>query len=204
MGILGSIGTLLHFMLEIYSWLILGRVLLSWVNPDPYNPIVQFLIRATEPLLAPLRRLIPSMGGFDLSPIAALLAVHFTQKITAALFLGAMGGGAIAALLAELVGLIHLLLTFYLLLLVARGGFHFHSWYTFRQGKPPGIDLRKPWIRFIFQATEPALRPLRRWMPTVSGMDVTPMAGAVLLLMLLSMLQELTLGWLAPAMMMHG
>ncbi|MBF0271311.1 MAG: YggT family protein [Magnetococcales bacterium] len=203
MGITGSIGALLNFVLEIYSWLILGRVLLSWVNPDPYNPIVQFLLRATEPVLAPLRRVIPPMAGLDLSPLVALLGVHVIQRIALTVFHGG-GGGAIASLLAELVGLIHLVLTFYLLLLVARGGFHFHSWHTFRQGKPPGIDLRKPWIRFIFQATEPALRPLRRWVPTVSGMDITPMAAALLLWILLSILQELMLGLAAPSLMIHG
>ncbi|MBF0215306.1 MAG: YggT family protein [Magnetococcales bacterium] len=202
MGITGSIASLLNLFLEIYSWMILGRVMLSWVNPDPYNPIVQFLIRATEPVLAPFRRLIPAMAGMDLSPIAALLAVHLTQRVLQTTLQSGMGAGALVGVLAELLGLIHLLMTFYLLLLAARGGFHFHSWRTFRQGRPPGIDLHKPWIRFIFQATEPAIRPLRRWVPTVSGMDVTPMAAVVVLLMLLSVIQEVMLGIAGTHLMM--
>ncbi|MBF0417379.1 MAG: YggT family protein [Magnetococcales bacterium] len=204
MGITGSIGTLLNFLLEIYAWLILGRVLLSWVNPDPYNPIVQFLVRATEPVLEPFRRWIPSFAGLDLSPIVALLAVHFIQRIVVTLFQGGMGGGAIGSLIAELLGILHLLLTFYMLLLFARGGFHVHSWRTFRKGLPPGIDLRKPLIRFVFQATEPVLRPLRGFVPTVSGMDVSPFAAAVAVLVLLSILQELMLGVAGTRIPLHG
>lgn len=204
MGITGSIGTLLNFLLEIYAWLILGRVLLSWVNPDPYNPIVQFLVRATEPVLEPFRRWIPSFAGLDLSPIVALLAVHFTQRIVVTLFHGGMGGGAIGSLIAEMVSILHLLVTFYMLLLLARGGFHVHSWHTFRKGEPPGIDLRKPLIRFVFQATEPALRPLRRFVPNFSGLDISPFAAAVVLLLVLSILQELMVGVSGARLTLHG
>ncbi|NGZ05443.1 MAG: YggT family protein [Magnetococcales bacterium] len=203
MGITGSIGTLVNLLLEIYAWLIIGRVLLSWVNPDPYHPIVQFLIRSTEPVLAPFRRFIPPLAGMDLSPIVALLALHLIQRIVVSLLQGGLGVGAMATLAAELLGLLHLLLTCYLLLLLVRGGFHVHSWYTFRQGRPPAIDLRKSWIRFIFQATEPALRPLRRWVPTWSGMDLTPFAAAMVLLMLLSLIQELVFGMLGSSMRAH-
>jgi YggT family protein len=61
-------------------WLIIGRALISWVNPDPYNPIVTFLYRATEPVLAPIRRWIPLRGmGIDISPIIVILVIYFLQ-----------------------------------------------------------------------------------------------------------------------------
>lgn len=64
--------------LTIVYWLILVRALSSWLNPDPMNPIVQFLERTTEPILAPIRRLLPRMA-FDLSPIIAFLIVIFLK-----------------------------------------------------------------------------------------------------------------------------
>jgi YggT family protein len=61
--------------------LLLGRMLLSWFNPDPYNPIVQFLHNATEPILAPVRRRLPPMGMFDFSPLVVLIAALILQRI---------------------------------------------------------------------------------------------------------------------------
>jgi YggT family protein len=65
--------------LRIYFWVIIVRALLSWVSPDPYNPIVRALVAVTEPVLRPLRRLVPPhrLGGLDLSPLIALLLIEF-------------------------------------------------------------------------------------------------------------------------------
>ncbi len=68
-----------ELVLSILYWLILIRALISWVNPDPFNPIVQFLTRTTEPILQPIRRLLPPMG-IDISPIIAFLAVIFLKS----------------------------------------------------------------------------------------------------------------------------
>ena len=68
------------YALEILTWLIIIRALLSWVSPDPYNPIVQFIERSTEWLLAPFRAWIPSYKiGIDLSPLFALLLIYFLR-----------------------------------------------------------------------------------------------------------------------------
>jgi len=75
-----AIAKLLNFVLSAYIWVIIGRAVISWVNADPYNPIVQFLVRATEPLLARIRRVLPIMGGLDLSPMVLILAVVFLQS----------------------------------------------------------------------------------------------------------------------------
>ena len=77
---LNAIAEVLDYVLWAYSWIIIVRALLSWVNPDPWNPIVQFLQRATEPVLAPIRRRLPTWRvGLDLSPLVAILAVMFVQ-----------------------------------------------------------------------------------------------------------------------------
>ena len=77
---LAAIATIIDYLLTILNWLIIIRALLSWVNPDPYNPIVQFIDRSTEPLLSPLRNLIPAYKiGIDISPIIALLLLYFLR-----------------------------------------------------------------------------------------------------------------------------
>jgi len=75
-----AIAKLLNFVLSAYIWIVIGRAVISWVNADPYNPIVRFLVQATEPLLARIRRVLPIMGGMDLSPMILILAVVFLQS----------------------------------------------------------------------------------------------------------------------------
>lgn len=75
-----AIATILDYVLTIANWLIIIRALISWVNPDPYNVIVQFLYKVTEPLLAPFRRLFPAYSmGIDISPIFVLLVIWFLK-----------------------------------------------------------------------------------------------------------------------------
>jgi len=76
----GAIAWLLDWVLTAYMYVIIARALLSWVHPDPRNPIVQFLTQATEPVLRPLRRLVPAWRiGIDVSPILAILAIQFLK-----------------------------------------------------------------------------------------------------------------------------
>ena len=75
-----AIAAVLSMMLWAYWWIIIARALISWVNPDPWNPIVQFLQRATEPVLAPIRRRLPTWRwGIDVSPLVAILVIYFIQ-----------------------------------------------------------------------------------------------------------------------------
>jgi len=83
--LLEALAYILDLGLTIYMWLIIARALLSWVNPDPYNPIVRFLYNVTEPVLGWVRRRVPIVfGGLDLSPIMVLLAIVFLQKFLVA------------------------------------------------------------------------------------------------------------------------
>jgi YggT family protein len=74
-----GIAKVLSIALNVYMWVIIIRALISWVNPDPYNPIVRFLIGVTEPVLYRIRRFLPAMG-LDLSPVVAILAIIFLQQ----------------------------------------------------------------------------------------------------------------------------
>ena len=78
---LKAIAAVLDVALTIYMWVIVIRALISWVNPDPYNPIVRFLYAITEPVRYRIRRYLPVVfGGFDLSPIVVILGIIFLQK----------------------------------------------------------------------------------------------------------------------------
>ncbi len=79
-NIIIGITKVLEIVLEIYMWVIIIRALISWVNPDPYNPIVQVLTKMTEPVLRPIRKLVPPYKvGIDFSPLIAVLIIIFLQ-----------------------------------------------------------------------------------------------------------------------------
>ena len=78
-NLLQGLATVLDTVLWLYMWVIIARALISWVNPDPWNPIVQFLERVTEPVLSPIRRWVGWKMGIDLSPIIAILIISFLQ-----------------------------------------------------------------------------------------------------------------------------
>ena len=73
-----TLAFIINSILTILYWIIIVRALISWVTPDPFNPIVIFLRRITEPILTPIRRLLPMMP-IDLSPIIAILGIMFLQ-----------------------------------------------------------------------------------------------------------------------------
>jgi YggT family protein len=80
-NLIEALAKILDVALSLYTWIIIIRALLSWVNPDPYNAIVQFLYRATEPVLRPIRRRLPLKNlGIDLSPLVVILAILFLQN----------------------------------------------------------------------------------------------------------------------------
>ena len=76
-----ALANLLHLVLQAYFWIIIARAVLSWVNPDPFNPIVRFLYRVTEPVLRPIRHRLPTLSiGIDLSPMVVILAIFFLDS----------------------------------------------------------------------------------------------------------------------------
>lgn len=75
-----ALARVLDIALWTYMWIIIIRAVLSWVNPDPYNPIVRALYAITEPVLSRLRRRLPiAMGGIDFSPLIVIFAIYFLQ-----------------------------------------------------------------------------------------------------------------------------
>ncbi|MBI9110475.1 YggT family protein [Maridesulfovibrio ferrireducens] len=73
-----AVAKVLQIVLNLYMWVVIISALITWVNPDPYNPVVRFLRKATEPVFAKVRQYIPfvNIGGFDLSPIVVILIIQ--------------------------------------------------------------------------------------------------------------------------------
>ncbi len=74
---LSAAATVLDIILTAYMWIVIARAIISWVNPDPYNPIVRFLVSATEPVLYPIRRRLPTGMGLDFSPLIVIAVIYF-------------------------------------------------------------------------------------------------------------------------------
>jgi YggT family protein len=84
-NLIAALAYILDMVLTIYMWVIIARALLTWVNPDPYNPIVRFLYNVTEPVLGWVRSRVPVVfGGLDLSPLLVLLGIVFLQRFLVA------------------------------------------------------------------------------------------------------------------------
>ena len=80
-NLLSAVAKVLDIVLVIFMWIVIARAILSWVSPDPYNPIVRFIHNVTEPVLYQIRKRIPlNLGGIDFSPIIVLLAVILLQR----------------------------------------------------------------------------------------------------------------------------
>jgi len=78
-NLLKAVAVVLNYGLTLFMWVVIARAILSWVNPDPYNPIVRFIYNVTEPILQPIRARIPFAIGIDISPIVVILGVIFLQ-----------------------------------------------------------------------------------------------------------------------------
>ena len=87
-NLLNAIAYILNFVLTIYMYVIIVSALLSWVNPDPYNPIVRFLYSVTEPVLRPIRSRLRFSIGIDISPLLVILAIWFIQRFVIASLFG--------------------------------------------------------------------------------------------------------------------
>jgi YggT family protein len=80
-----AVAKVVDLALTIFMWIVIARAILSWVNPDPYNPIVRFIHNVTEPVLYQIRKRIPlNFGSIDFSPVLVLLAVIFLQRFVVA------------------------------------------------------------------------------------------------------------------------
>jgi YggT family protein len=169
--IANALQIIIEFGFGILIALVVLRVLLQLVRANFYNPICQFLYKATNPLLMPFRRIIPAWRRVDLAGIVLAWLVTVLKLILLAAVVGrflGLGGLAIMAV-ADLAGFVLML---YLGLILARVLLSFVQ-----------IDRRHPLLPLIHQLTEPVLKPIRRRLPTVAGLDFSPLVAWLVILL---------------------
>ncbi len=161
---------LIHTLFGLYILAVMLRFLLQLVRADFYNPLSQFLVRITNPLLKPLRRLIPGFGGIDLASVVLLLALKSLEMwLLASLFGAGLPGplGLIVLALAQLLGLLINIYFFAILIQVIL------SWVN------PGTY--NPITTVIYQLNAPLLNPAQRLIPPLGGLDLSPMVVLIVL-----------------------
>lgn len=88
--ILVGVGQVLNMLLEVYMWIVIARAVLSWVQPDPFNPIVRFICRLVDPITYRLSRILPArIGMIDISPILLIIAIYLMQRVVVRIIIDA-------------------------------------------------------------------------------------------------------------------
>jgi YggT family protein len=174
----GSLIYLVSTLTDLYVTAILLRLLLQWVRADFYNPLSQFLIKVTNPVLVPARRLIPSIGRLDTASVVVMLLLELVQLVFVNLLSKSDYGFQFLLLFAVQKLLIALLLTYFVLIIAMV----LVSWFA--------RSSRHPLIPLIYQLTEPVLRPIQKLLPPLGGIDLSPLFALIALRALL-----LLLGW---------
>lgn len=167
---------LIKALFQLYMVALMLRVLLEAQGADYYNPVSQILIRITDPVIRPLRRVLPNIGRFSTAGVVLLLVL----EIVLLLILGAISGyspGPAVLVVAAVIRLMRMLLVLYLVLIIAGA---ILSWFA--------GHLRHPIIPVIWQLSDPVLRPIRRVMPNLGGLDLSPMIAIILIYFLLILL----------------
>ncbi|MBI6703555.1 YggT family protein [Pseudomonas viridiflava] len=161
---------------SLYLMLILLRFVLQLVRANFYNPLSQFIVKATQPLLKPLRRIIPSIFGLDMSSLVLAIIVQMILMALTLLLIAGTAGDPLLLLLWSIISVTALFLKIFFFALIASV---ILSWVA------PGSN--NPGAELVNQICEPALAPFRRIVPNLGGLDISPIL-AFLVLKLLDML----------------
>jgi len=176
---LSALHFLLGTILDLYAMVVALRFIMQTVKADYYNPIAQFIVTATDPLLRPLRRVVPSAGRYDTASLVlcfAILLVKFALFKTLGfgvvaefgyrLPVGAMGAPALVA--AALINLVNLFFNVFIFALFAQA---LMSWLPAAGGSPVAGLLRS--------ITAPVLNPVRRFVPPMGGLDLSSLVAII-------------------------
>ena len=181
------LGYLIQTFLSLYLVAMLLRFLLQLVRADFYNPISQFLVKVTNPLVIPMRRLIPGLGGLDLSSLLLAVLLQLAGIILLLLINGLGLPGVFTLLVWSLLGVLGLLVNIYFFALL---GMIILSWVA--------AGSRHPAIYLLYQITEPVMAPFRKVLPNMGGLDFSP----ILVFILINIIQ-IALRHMAQAVGLH-
>ena len=173
-----AISYLVGTLIDLYIAAVLLRLLLQWARADFYNPVCQFLVKVTNPVIVPMRRVIPSIKRLDTASVVLMLVLEFFS-VWVASRISSNPLGAEQIMIFSLVKLVSTLLMTYFFLIIASV---ILSWV--------GAQMRHPVIPLVYQLTEPVLRPFRRIIPPIAGIDLSPLFALITLRFLL-----LLIGW---------
>ncbi len=163
----GHVGNTTTFLIEtlfgLYMLIVMMRFLLQWARADFYNPVSQFLVKATQPVLGPIRKIVPGLGGLDVASLVLLFVLQFAMLWIKTAILGQAAGLAGLAVLAvaEVIALAVKVFIFAIIIQVVL------SWIS------PGTY--NPVTSLIHSLTEPVLRPARQLLPDMGGLDLSPL-----------------------------
>jgi len=176
---------LIQTVFGLYTTIVILRLLLQWVRADFYNPISQFVVKLTTPVLGPLRRIVPGVGGVDFASLILAWLLKSTELVLIGLLIG-VDRNLLGAFFWSLPALVGLLINIFLFAVFIRV---ILSWVA--------PDPRHPGVQLLERLTDPLLRPAQRLLPPIGGIDLSPvlvLVGLVLLrMLLLPPLQALTL-----------
>ncbi|MEA5445903.1 YggT family protein [Gammaproteobacteria bacterium AB-CW1] len=187
---MGSLATPLSFLVNtlfsLYTLAVILRFLLQRQGADYYNPLSQLVIRATDPVLRPLYRLIPVWRRFDLAAIVLMLILQTINVTLLALIQPVAFPGPLALPLLAVVKLVILFITLFIFTILVQVVV---SWLS--PGNP------NPVLGALWSLNRPILQPLRRMMPNLGGIDISPMLAMIGLFFLYLLVQQLFLpAWL--------
>lgn len=164
---------LISTLISLYVTAVMLRLLLQWVRADFYNPVCQFLVKATNPVLVPLRRVIPSIGRLDTASVVLMLALEVVSVWFLSL-LSPLDWGPVQIVLFAAISLVAMLLWTWFILIIAMV---ILSWV--------GQKFRHPIVPLIYQLTEPVMRPFRKIIPPIAGIDLSPLLALIVIRFLL-------------------
>ena len=166
------IAFLVRTLFEIYIAVVMIRFLLQWARADFYNPISQFIVRVTSPVLRPMRQFIPGYGGLDIASLVLAWALKALELALLAAIYG-LGSKALGALLWAIPALIGLVLNILLFSILIHAVL---SWVN--------PDPYNPAVSLLRELTAPILRPARQLLPPIGGLDLSPMVVMIVIVLL--------------------
>ncbi len=165
MNVDGAFLFLVTTLFDIYIWIVLTRFILQLVRADFYNPVSQFVVKATSPVLTPLRRMIPGFGGLDVASLVLFLALVLVKLglyvyVFKGAYLSPMG-----FIILSLMSIASTIINYFLFVIFVSA---ILSWVVAAGGYNPFADL-------LHQIAEPVLGPARKIIPPMGGLDISPM-----------------------------
>jgi YggT family protein len=173
-----ALSYLIGTLIDLFVAAVLLRLLLQWVRADFYNPLCQFLVKVTNPVLIPLRRIIPAIRRLDTASVVLMLALEIIS-VGIVNFIGSNPVTFQQIVAFSVIKLLMTLLMTYFFLIIAAV---IISWI--------GQRMRHPFVPLVYQLTEPVLAPFRKFIPPIAGIDLSPLFALIAIRFLI-----LLLGW---------